>query len=35
MFHQLVFGREFFSALEREDLEITERVAAARCPICG
>jgi len=34
MFCQLVFGREFFAALEREDLEITERVAAARCPIC-
>lgn len=35
MFHQLVFGGEFFAALEREDLEITKRVAAEGCPICG
>jgi hypothetical protein len=35
MFYQLVFGREFFAALEREDLEITARVAAGGCPVCG
>ena len=35
MFCQLVFGREFFATLEREDLEITARVAAGRCPACG
>lgn len=28
-------GREFFAQLEQIDREITARVAAARCPICG
>jgi hypothetical protein len=35
MFDQVVLGREFFEMLERQDEAITERVAAAACPVCG
>ena len=35
MFDQFDLGREFFVALERHDEVITQRVAEARCPLCG
>jgi hypothetical protein len=35
MFIQFELGREFFVVLEQLDAAITDRVAAARCPLCG
>ncbi|HEX9641337.1 MAG TPA: hypothetical protein VGB13_08485 [Candidatus Krumholzibacteria bacterium] len=35
MFGQMQFGREFFASLERLEEEITLRVAAANCAVCG